>query len=212
MLAERGLTMLRYGPDRALLLYGLTGGRSEVRQAHRQVKSILRTTGGLYVGTLIGEQWRHSRFRTPYLRNTLWTRGYATDTLETALTWSGVLALADALKTTLRTSLGEAEPVLAFSHLSHVYHDGASIYVTFLFRRAADPHETLEKWVKLKDNASRTILEHGGTISHQHGVGSDHAPYLPQEKGEAGMASLLAVQQALDPAGIFNPGNLLGDG
>jgi alkyldihydroxyacetonephosphate synthase len=49
----------------------------------------------------------------------------------------------------------------------------------------------------------------GGTISHHHGVGSDHAPWLEQEIGSAGIRMLRAVQAELDPAGIMNPGALV---
>jgi len=57
--------------------------------------------------------------------------------------------------------------------------------------------------------ASEAIVAHGGTISHQHGVGSDHLPYLPAEKGEAGIAALRALGAHFDPAGIMNPGKLI---
>ncbi len=49
----------------------------------------------------------------------------------------------------------------------------------------------------------------GGTISHQHGVGTDHAPYLAAEKGELGMAALGDLARRFDPAGILHPGVLL---
>jgi alkyldihydroxyacetonephosphate synthase len=55
------------------------------------------------------------------------------------------------------------------------------------------------------------IVDHGGTISHQHGVGRDHAMYLPAEKGELGMAVLADVARRFDPDGIMNAGALLGD-
>jgi hypothetical protein len=51
------------------------------------------------------------------------------------------------------------------------------------------------------------IVENGGTISHQHGVGSDHAPYLAAEKGRLGMSSLRALFEHVDPQRIMNPGS-----
>jgi alkyldihydroxyacetonephosphate synthase len=48
-----------------------------------------------------------------------------------------------------------------------------------------------------------------GTISHQHGVGSDHADYLEMEKGALGMAVLNDIVRRFDPQGIMNPGKLL---
>ncbi len=59
--------------------------------------------------------------------------------------------------------------------------------------------------------ASQVVVAHGGTISHQHGVGTDHAPYLPAEKGALGMATLRALGAHFDPDGIMNPGKLWRD-
>jgi len=53
-------------------------------------------------------------------------------------------------------------------------------------------------------SARQCIIEHGGTITHQHGVGIDHRSYLPQEKGPLGMRMLHAVVDELDPSGIMN--------
>jgi len=52
-------------------------------------------------------------------------------------------------------------------------------------------------------------VEQGGTISHQHGVGTDHVPYLAAEKGEMGMNTLRELCQFFDPSGMMNPGKLV---
>ena len=54
-------------------------------------------------------------------------------------------------------------------------------------------------------------MDHGGTISHHHAVGRDHAAYLPEEVGELGIELLRAVKIRCDPAGVMNPGKLLLD-
>jgi alkyldihydroxyacetonephosphate synthase len=53
------------------------------------------------------------------------------------------------------------------------------------------------------------VLAAGGTLSHHHGIGIDHAGWLAEEKGSVGIAALRAVKAALDPRGIMNPGKLL---
>ncbi len=58
--------------------------------------------------------------------------------------------------------------------------------------------------------ANRAILDHGGTITHHHAVGTDHAAAYAEEVGPVGLAALRAVKRELDPAGILNPGVLLG--
>jgi alkyldihydroxyacetonephosphate synthase len=154
--------------------------------------------------------WEKSRFYSPYLRNTLWEAGYALDTLETAVPWASVMATAIDTQKIIHEGLANiGERVLVFAHLSHVYNDGASIYITYLYRRANDPEETLRRWQVLKEAASRVIIAHGGTISHQHGVGIDHAPYLSAEKGPLGMQALEMITRVFDPDEIMNPGKLL---
>ncbi len=206
---ERGLRWLGYPAERCLLILGVSGSRSNVKLLTRQALALCREWGGLFTGATIGKTWQKSRFLTPYLRNTLWELGYATDTLETAVPWSKVEAAARAILDALRSGLqAENERVLAFVHLSHVYRDGASLYATYLFRRSGDPDQDLARWQTLKAAASQAILAWGGTISHQHGVGLDHLPYLQNEKGALGIEVLRAVGRALDPQGILNPGKL----
>jgi alkyldihydroxyacetonephosphate synthase len=210
--AGRGLSILRYGEGRCLLIAGFTAEKMDnaARQQFAAARDVIRTHGGLWTGAPIGRMWMKSRFLTPYLRNTLWERGYALDTLETALPWSQVQATAEETQQVIRDGLQDiGERVLVFAHISHVYKDGAGIYVTYLYRRRADPDETLRRWQILKGAASRVILAHGGTISHQHGVGVDHAPYLAAEKGPLGMEMIAALRRQFDPDRIMNPGKLI---
>jgi alkyldihydroxyacetonephosphate synthase len=209
-LAGRGLSWLGYGSERCLLIFAVTGTRQVVNRTRRQAGGLFRSHGGLPTGTLAGRAWRKNRFLTPYLRNTLWERGVAVDTLETAVPWADVLPAAKAIKAAVAEAAAETgERVLVIAHLSHMYRDGASIYVTYLFRRTEDPDELIDRWQKMKSAASRAIVAHGGTISHQHGVGKDHMPYLEAEKGVLGTGMLRAMSQTLDPQGLMNPGKLI---
>jgi alkyldihydroxyacetonephosphate synthase len=190
----------------------MTGPAAVVRAAEGEVGRIVRDARGVGVPG-VGAAWRRERFAAPYLRNGLWEAGYAVDTLETAASWSAIPGLAAALGPALRQGLAdEDERVHAFSHLSHLYPSGSSLYLTYLFRIADDPDRTLERWRRLKTLGSETIVAHGGTITHQHGVGRDHARYLRAEKGDLGMATLRAVAARFDPDGRLSPGVLLETG
>ena len=210
--ADRGLRLLDYKAGRCLLILGFTAERNDkaAADAFAAARSIIGSNHGLWVGTPIGVMWRKARFRTPYLRNTLWEKGYALDTLETAVPWSEILTTTEDILEALRAGLTKInERVLAFAHLSHAYVDGAGVYITFLYRRAEDPDESLHRWQVLKGAASKVIIAHGGTISHQHGVGLDHARYLKAEKGKVGMQILESVHRTLDPDDLLNPGKLI---
>lgn len=204
MLGVRGV-----GDEKCMLLCGFTGRATAIRETRHAVIDITKEHGGVNAGRRFGEQWIEGRFRTPYLRNTLWELGYAVDTLETATTWEVVPRLLAAIETALHSALDDGERVHVFTHLSHVYPQGASIYTTVLFRLAADPQDTLARWAALKGAASRAIVDGGGTISHQHGVGRDHAPYLAAEKGDVALAALGDVMARFDPECRLNPGVLI---
>jgi len=207
---ERLLATRGAGENKCMLLLGFTGREAVIKAARKETLGIAGDHGGIRVGKTFGKQWHKSRFRTPYLRNTLWERGYAIDTLETATDWTTVPALVDAIENALRTALHEfAEQVHVFTHLSHLYPYGSSIYTTYLFRITADPAETLARWQRMKQAASQAIVDLGGTISHQHGVGIDHLPYLEAEKGALGMAALRELCRVFDPAGMMNGGKLV---
>ena len=110
------------------------------------------------------------------------------------------------------TGIKRELPILVFGHLSHVYQSGASIYITYLFRRSQSPEENLQHWHAIKEAASQVIIDHGGTISHQHGVGVDHAGYLSHEKGSLGIDFLKNASRFFDPDGIMNPQVMINSG
>jgi alkyldihydroxyacetonephosphate synthase len=207
---ERFLALRGAADEKCMLLLGFSGRQALVDVARREALGLTGRQGGIHVGRIFGNEWHKNRFRTPYLRNTLWALGYAIDTLETATDWANVPAMIEAIETALRRGLKESgERVHVFSHLSHLYPYGSSIYTTYLYRITEDPGQTLRRWEVLKAAASKAILAQGGTISHQHGVGTDHLPYLRQEKGLLALAALGDLCQRFDPEGIMNPGKLI---
>jgi alkyldihydroxyacetonephosphate synthase len=198
------------GPYKCLLLLGASGSKPMVDYAIEQALEITRNFDGVHVGRGLGDKWKQNRFRNVYLRNAAWQHGYAIDTVETAVDWPRVHTMMEAVERGATEAFAEfGERVHSYTHLSHLYAQGASVYTTFVYRRAASYEADLERWKKLKAAACEAIVANGGTISHQHGVGADHAPYLQAEKGEAGIAAMRALCKHFDPEGTMNPGKLL---
>jgi alkyldihydroxyacetonephosphate synthase len=131
--------------------------------------------------------------------------GVLIDTLETATSWSGLLDLHREVGAALRHALGA--PALVGCHVSHLYRTGASLYFTFL--APTEPGGELEQWRAAKRAASEAIVACEATITHHHGIGADHRPWMAAEIGRLGAEALRAVKERLDPAGIMNPGKLL---
>ena len=65
-------------------------------------------------------------------------------------------------------------------------------------------------WDELKAVAMDLLVEHRATVTHHHAVGRDHRPSYDRQRPPVFAAALGAAKTALDPAGILNPGVLLG--
>ncbi|MCG8612633.1 MAG: FAD-binding oxidoreductase [Pseudomonadales bacterium] len=195
---------------KCMLTLGITGSKTQYQSALKQVKELIKPFDGVNTGTQLGDKWAKKRFMMPYLREALWHKGYVVDTLETATDWDNVDNLLNKIEDNLRNALnGADERVHVFTHLSHFYGQGCSIYTTYVFRTAKSYEATLQWWQKMKHSTSRIIVENRGTISHQHGVGKDHAPYLPVEKGDLGIQAITSLCNTFDPEGLMNPGTLI---
>jgi alkyldihydroxyacetonephosphate synthase len=160
------------------------------------------------VGSSPGRAWLASRFSAPYLRDELLTHGVMVETLETATQWSNLIALHTLVESRIAQALRACgTPGLVMCHISHLYETGASLYFTLLARQLqSDP---IAQWHAVKTAAGQAILDGGGTITHHHAVGRDHASWMERELGAGGVRALRALKAELDPTGIMNPGKLL---
>jgi alkyldihydroxyacetonephosphate synthase len=190
--------------DGVMAIVGWDGtSAGQVRSRRSMAFDILRRHGAASLGRGAGESWLRHRFEGPYLRDTLMDQGYLVETLETATSWAKLAELREAVTGALTDSLGRS---YVMAHVSHVYETGASLYITAL--ASADP-EQAQRWRRAKQAASEVIVAHGATITHHHGIGSDHAPWMAAEIGQVGVDLLRSIKAHLDPEGILNPGVLL---
>jgi alkyldihydroxyacetonephosphate synthase len=190
-----------------LMITGLEGTGGEVAAAEEALARRLTDLGGQPLGTEPGEAWLRGRFATPYLRDALLDAGVLAETVETAAFWRAVPATYAAVREALATSLADlGTPALVGCHISHVYPSGASLYFTVVAAQAADP---VAQWRAAKAAAGDAIAAAGATISHHHGIGTDHIPWYRAEIGPQATSALQAVKRALDPEGVLNPGILL---
>jgi alkyldihydroxyacetonephosphate synthase len=162
------------------------GALGERRKAAARV---LRRHGAVALGGRVGQAWASRRFHGP-------------------ATWDALPRVYAAVGAALRAALAaRGTPAAVACHVSHVYPDGASLYFTFLARQ--EHGAELEQWHAAKAAASDAIAAAGGTITHHHAVGRDHAPWLGGEIGALGLDVLRALKARLDPTGIMNPGKLV---
>ncbi len=214
--AETGVSLAQVGRIGKALAKGASAitifeGDAELA-AERQTRTaqVLREAGGVSAGPAAAEEWVHGRFNAPYLRDALLDHGVFCETLETATTWSNLERLKREVTAAITDGFAEQRAKsLVLCHVSHVYPTGAALYFTIL---AGVKGDQLGAWEPVKAAVNDAIMTGGGTISHHHGVGRDHAPWLEREIGPVGLRILRAVKAELDPAGVMNPGALLEPG
>ncbi|WP_439956549.1 FAD-binding oxidoreductase [Nocardia nova] len=211
--AETGLNLARSGDiggapvSGCLAVTTFEGTAAHVAARSAEASALLAAAGGTALGEQPAREWEHGRFAAPYLRDALLDIGVLCETLETATSWSNVDRLKAAVTTALTESLGaQGTPALVMCHISHTYPTGASLYFTVVAKQADDP---LAQWAQAKRAVGDAIAGHGGTITHHHAVGADHRPWMTAEIGDLGARILRAVKDAVDPAGILNPGKLI---
>jgi alkyldihydroxyacetonephosphate synthase len=178
--------------------------------------AICKAHGAFDLGHGIANAWLRDRYETPYLRDVLIDHGVMVDTLETATTWANLPRLHKALAEAIaHATQATGARALVMTHVSHCYRDGASLYVTFLARMARTAPgrnltaAILTQWQAIKRAATDCIMANGGTLSHHHGVGSEHAAWMNRENGAVGMQVLREFKHALDPHNVMNPGKWL---
>jgi alkyldihydroxyacetonephosphate synthase len=132
------------------------------------------------------------------------------DTVEVAARWRALPGLYRGVL----DAVGRVEGTLvASSHQSHAYPDGACLYFTFAGRPPDDlgpggAGAWAEAYYRTAwDAATIATREAGGAISHHHGIGLNRSRYLADALGPA-YDVLVEVKAALDPRGILNPGKL----
>jgi alkyldihydroxyacetonephosphate synthase len=100
----------------------------------------------------------------------------------------------------------EARGAAVMSHFSHMYPNGGSIYMIF-FISQPDAESAWQAYRAIWDDGVAACLREGGTMSHQHGVGTTRSTYTEAELG-SGFEVLKKIKDVLDPNGIMNPGKL----
>lgn len=193
-----------------LAIAGAEGERTDIARQTRAMRRIYGACGAVDIGTGLNAGFEKSKFEYPHLRDYVMDRGCVADVSETSTAWSNILPLYGLVRErALEAAQRQGVTILLACHLSHSYDTGASLYFTFGFHDPSDG--ALDRYVELKTTIQQAFMDGGGTLSHHHGVGTEHRPWFAQEKHPDELAILAAVKDTLDADGIMNPGKLLLD-
>jgi alkyldihydroxyacetonephosphate synthase len=153
--------------------------------------------------------WREAFLRAPYVRDVFVAMGVLSETFETAITWERFDRFVEDVKAAARAAVREVCGVdgIVTCRVTHAYPDGAAPYFTVL--APARRGEEVQQWDAIKRAAADAVLAGGGTITHHHAVGRDHRPWYDRQRPAPFAAALRGAKDAVDPAGLLNPGVLI---
>jgi alkyldihydroxyacetonephosphate synthase len=196
--------------EMCLSFIGYEGSTWHVAAQRRLVGRIVSRHGGLGIGSGPGELYDQKKFDTPYIRDYLLDRGALADVSETSAPWSALPTLYDNVMAAANGAFDEVGVMgYIMCHLSHSYHAGACLYFTFGFVPAPG-RDRLEQYDVVKSAIQQAFVASGGTLSHHHAVGTEHARWLEEDISAPGVAMLRALFEGIDPGANLNPGKIVG--
>lgn len=185
------------------------GTKANVEREKAIVKKIVSRNGGITLGAGPGAVYDQKKFDTPYLRDFLMNYQVFGDVCETGATWSDLnevhAKVYDAFYQVRRDADG---PGFMFCHMSHSYHGGACLYFTFAFPFSSD-EAALGEYYDAKNAVQQAFVDLGSGVSHHHGVGVEHRPWMVEDIGEVGARMVRGLFADNDPGRNLNPGKVL---
>lgn len=186
------------------------GSTGDVDERRRQVVKIAKAHGALVLGTGPGALYDQKKFDTPYLRDFLLEQHVMGDVSETAAPWSKINLVHDGVYVAAKEAFAKlGKPGFIMCHLSHSYHVGACLYFTFAFQAGEDHEDADREYATVKTAIQQAFVDHGGTLSHHHGVGMEHAPWMEQVLSTEGVGIMRTLFTATDPGNHLNPGKII---
>ena len=187
--------------DKRCGLIILLEGNETITTAERQV---IRETALRCGAEEAGEEhvlhWLKTRFDVS-VASMLFQKGAVLDTIEVSANWHNAYSTYKAMQNALMATQGT---MLATGHYSHVYPQGAALYLTVVGFPGSDP---VGYYKKIWQAAMTACLSEGASIGHHHGIGLNRGQWMQSEHGPA-LDLLKRVKKAFDEQEIMNPGKL----
>ncbi len=195
----------------AMSFVGFEGSANHVRYEKGLVGKIVREHGGISVGKGPGALYDQKKYDTPYLRDFMLDRGLVADVSETTTPWKYAAQIHTNTVAAFHKKMDElGVRGVVFCHLSHSYHSGACQYFTFAI--ADDSEHNLDTYDAAKRVVQQSFMDNHGTVSHHHGVGEEHSPWLDQDISPAGVFIQRKLFEGVDPGNNLNPGKIIHGG
>ncbi|KAG8347455.1 alkyl-dihydroxyacetone phosphate synthase [Trypanosoma vivax] len=206
----------RWNMDKiSLVIVGYEGSKAQTRCQRSELSRVFASFGGLHLGKKPGASWQEKKYDLPYLRDFALAHNYWADVFETSVLYSNAIRCWREVKQVFKEVMEKNQKVGWIGcHSAHQYRYGCCLYFTFIGVQTDE--NDLKVFIEIKKRAMEVMLKHHGNLTHHHGIGYEHVPWMEQYHGKVGLDVMMRFKRSIDPQNICNPGKLLpsplGDG
>ena len=200
-----------------MMIIGFEGEKPNVVHQKKQVFKQIKAFEGVWIGQGPGKTWYEKRYDLPLLRDFLMNHGMWVDVAESSMSWQDILKLWKEVKEDVVNAMtAKGYPGWCGAHISHSYQNGVCVYfhyASIVNERAGvntlgEEGDDLRVYLAAKEAATEAILRNGGALSHHHGVGIEHVPWMEKYFGVEGVQLMREMKKIMDPKAICNPGKV----
>lgn len=193
----------------ALSTIVMEGSKEEVNYQKKQIGRLAKKFRAVAAGGKNGKGGYNLTFLIAYIRDFLFEFRIIGDTLETSVPYDKIKPVIAAVEECYHEAYEKleikAKPYISY-RIPQIYHSGVCIYFMFgIYTEGLDEPE--EAFANLEHQIRQTIVDHGGSISHHHGVGKLRKDFLPDMTSKHSMEMVRGIKKATDPTNIFGIGN-----
>ena len=195
--------------EMAACTFLIEGTREEVAHQRKTVFRVAKQFSAMSGGASNGRRGYALTFGIAYIRDFVSQLGIMGETFETSVPWTRIHDVIGAVREELDRQVDrlgiQGRPYFTY-RVTQTYHTGVCIYFTLAFsgKGLDDPAVTYHE---AETHLRQAILDHGGSLSHHHGVGKLRASFLNQVQSETSSQVLRDTKRAMDPGNVFGARN-----
>ena len=199
-----------FDPDKMCALTIVMEGTSEeVAYQQKNVNKLAKTHKGIIGGPGNGKRGYMLTYAIAYVRDFAAKYQIMGETMETTVPWSKIQDVIDATSEKIVHLHKEhnlpGKPYISY-RIPQIYHTGVCIYF-MLGMSVKGVKNPEEKFSNIEHSLRGTIIKHGGSISHHHGVGKLRKDFIPDMLSKTSIQQIKEMKQSHDPSNVFGSSN-----
>ena len=199
-----------FDPDKmCALTIVMEGTKEEVDYQQKNVNKLAKKHKGVIGGPGNGKRGYMLTYAIAYVRDFAAKYQIMGETMETTVPWSKIQDVIDATSEKIVQLHKEhdlpGKPYISY-RIPQIYHTGVCIYF-MLGMSVKGVNNPEEKFSKIEHSLRGTIIQHGGSISHHHGVGKLRKDFIPDMLSKTSIQLIKEMKKVHDPSNIFGSSN-----